>query len=143
MMDFSAFDSRAAASAGAWLHLAHPATGELLYDKKKPCRVLVLGTESRQAQEALRAAQASRMKGDDDQQTLSELHDRLVAAAKPLIVGFENVDRGDTPAKAPDDVEWFLSLQTINGQEGEKSFVEQVMSFATKRANYLGNVSRT
>lgn len=139
-MDFSQFDSRTAAETPRALHLIHPATGEPLFDGKKPCEVLVIGAESREAQAAIRKAQKAKLKGDDDK-SLEDVHAGLVAAARPLIKGFNNVARGDRPATA-EDAEWFLNLNIITGRDGERSFVEQVMAFATSRANYLGNGSK-
>lgn len=143
-MDFSEFDSRAAAETGRDLHLKHPVSGELLYDGKNPCVVNVIGSESREAQAALRAINKAKAKGDKkaEDQTLEDLQKTLSESAAPLIKGFKNVNRGDKPATAPDDVAWFLGLQLINGQDGEESFVEQVSKFATKRANFLGNGSK-
>ena len=140
-MDFTAFDSRAAAEQGRELHLQHPATAEPIFDGEKPCIVIIRGTESREAQAAL--AKIRKMKVADDKEadeaSLEDMHGRLVETAIPLVIGFKNIQRGDKPAKAPEDVEWFLNLQLINGIEGERSFVEQVVSYATKRSNFLGN----
>ena len=147
-MDFTKFDSRAAAEVAGRLHLANPATGELLYadDKReKPCIVLVRGSESRTVQTALRAVRNAKMTGTkkaETAQTLEDLHQAMVDGAKPLIVGFENVARGEVAATAA-DADWFLNLQLINGREGEKAFVEQVIEFATDRSNYLGNASQS
>ena len=77
--------------------------------------------------------------GKEDEASLEEMHAKLVETAMPLVVGFKNISRGDNAAKAPADIEWLLNLQLINGVDGEKSFVEQVVDFATKRANFLGN----
>ncbi|WYK04471.1 hypothetical protein DWF04_015805 [Cereibacter sphaeroides f. sp. denitrificans] len=145
-MDFSQFDSRTAAETARPLHLRHPATGAPLYadaEWKQPCEVLVLGTEGRSAQAAMRAAQKAKLTGekaDDDRQTMEDVHAGLVATAKPLITGFRNISRGEMAATLA-DVEWFLNLNLITGRAGETSFVEQVMNFATSRANYLGNGS--
>lgn len=146
-MDFTQFDARKAAETPRELQLRHPVTGELLYGdgeaRKKPCLVKVLGTESREAQAALRAVQKAKVKGDkasSKEQSLEDLHELMVDAATPLIKGFENVMRGAKPATL-DDVGWFLNLQLINGQEGEKSFVEQITAFATSRSSFLGNGS--
>lgn len=149
-MDFSKFDSRKAAETAKPLHLRHPATGALLYAKNKdgaddldkPCRVLVIGTESRGAQAAIRAMQQAKMADEKKEadQSLDVLHKQLVDGALTVIKGFENIARGDRLATV-DDAEWLLNLQLINGQDGEKSFVEQIMGFATKRANFLGNAS--
>lgn len=142
-MDFGKFDSRAAAEEGRDLQLEHPATGELIFDGDKPCIVVVRGTESRDAQKALAKVRKMKMQADNgespDELSLEEMHSRLVETATPLVVGFKNINRGNKAATVPDDVEWFLNLQLINGVEGEKSFVEQVVNFATKRANFLGN----
>lgn len=142
-MDFGKFDSRAAAEEGRDLQLEHPATGDLIFDGDKPCIVVVRGTESRDAQKALAKVRKMKMQADNgespDELSLEEMHSRLVETATPLVVGFKNINRGNKPATVPDDIEWFLNLQLINGVEGEKSFVEQVVNFATKRANFLGN----
>jgi hypothetical protein len=149
-MDFSQFDSRAASEKPRALHLKHPGTGKPLFDtdengkpdKSKPCQVLVLGIEGETGQRAILESQRARMKEkreEGEPVPMSELHKNLVRDFGPLIVGFENISRGDKPAKAPDDVEWFLSLQFINGQRGQMTFVEQVKAFASDRAAILGN----
>jgi hypothetical protein len=151
-MDFDKFDARAAATAGAFLHLKHPSTGELIWADpvakggadSQPCRVQMIGLESPQAQAALREIQKRKMtavKKKDGEETrfFTDLHAELVEAVKPLIIGFENIDRGKTPAGLA-DVEWFLNLQTLNGSETEISFAEQISNFARKRSNFLGNV---
>lgn len=148
-MDFAKFDSRAASEVPSVLHLRHPATGRLLYDQDKagkddetkPCRVLVLGIEGETGQRAVLESQRARLKEDRKEGevlALASLHDKIVKEMAPLIVGFENVNRGDAPAKAPDDVEWFLRLQLINGNRAQPSFAEQVHAFATDRAKALG-----
>lgn len=142
-MDFNQFDSRAAADEGRDLHLKHPATGEPLFDDGEPCIVIVRGSEGREVQKEmakLRAAKAAEAKDDD--QALIDITARLVDATRPLVVGFKNIYREDKPAKVPDDVDWFLGLQMVNGQPGEQSFVEQVTGFATRRANFLGVTSK-
>ena len=140
-MDFTAFDSRAAAEQGRELHLQHPATAEPIFDGDKPCIVIIRGTESREAQAALAKIRKMKVAEDKeaDEASLEDMHGRLVETAMPLVIGFKNINRGDKPAKAPDDVEWFLNLQLINGVDGERSFVEQVVNYATKRSNFLGN----
>ena len=144
-MDFNSLDSRKAASTGRDLHLKHPTTGKLMYNDEpkntEPCIVTVIGTESPIAQAAMREINRSKVKADksaEGEQTIEDLHNIMVAAAKPLIIGFKNVLKGDIQATR-DDAEWFLNLQMLTGQEGELSFVEQVAGFATKRANFLGN----
>lgn len=142
-MDFTQFDSRAAADEGRELHLVHPATGDLLYDGDKPCIVIVRGNESRAAQQEMAKIRAAKVadEGDDDQ-GLEQVHERLIEAVRHLIIGFKNISRGKQKAKAPDDVDWFLNLQMVNGRADERSFAEQVAAFATKRANFLGVPSK-
>ncbi len=65
-----------------------------------------------------------------DPVSLSDLHEKGVKEIAPLITGFENVNRGDLPATAPADVEWFLNLQTVTGNRGQMTFLEQVRAFA-------------
>lgn len=143
-MDFSQFDSRKASETPRALHLKHPGTGKPLYDdddKKKPCHVLVLGIEGETGQNAILESQRARMKEKRDPGepvSVLSVHEQMVKEIAPLIVGFENVNRGNKPAKAPEDVEWFLSLQVVNGQRGQHSFAEQVRAFATDRAAILG-----
>lgn len=139
-MDFNQFDARKAASEGAWLHLCHPSDADrLLYTgDSKPCRVRVIGRESAKGQEIVtrmnrnRATDGGKIKDAEDAQR------ELIETARQLITGFENIDRGDRPATV-EDVDWFLGLQLANGQPGEVSFCEQVINFAFKRKNFVGN----
>ena len=61
----------------------------------------------------------------------------MVASATQLIVGFKKVHRGKKLA-AVEDADWFVGLQLITFDEEEKSFAEQVIEHAKKRANFLG-----
>lgn len=140
-MDFGQFDSRAASEKPRALHLKHPGTGKPLYDGKKPCRVLVLGIEGATGQNAILESQRARMATErkaGEPVPVSEIHEGIVNEIAPLIVGFENISRGDEPAKAPNDVAWFLNLQIVNGSRLQLSFAEQVRAFATDRAAILG-----
>jgi len=164
-MDFGVFDSRGAADKGRPLHLLHPSSALPLYnsadrpfeDNGLPCTVLVRGTEGRDTQRAVtdvlkrireakdEAAPEDEGEGKKLSQSREELHDELVRLAIPLVAGFENVDRGDSPARVPEDVEWFLNLQLSSGAPGlfgnseGRSFVEQVVDYSVNRAHYLGN----
>lgn len=138
-MDFSQFDSRAAGNKGAWMHVCHPGTGKPMYDKGKPCEVLVYGIESDIGLRVLDSARAA-MKEDDASGDLPDLATKGVKDAAPLIGGFRNINRGDEPAKAPDDAEWFLGLQVqIAGDK--KTFLQQVREFSMRRDNLLKNGS--
>jgi hypothetical protein len=136
-MDFNQFDSRKASETGRDLHLAHPATGELLFNDGEPCIVVVKGLESAAGQEAVARWRRELMKAEDSTDTT--VREQMMATAIPLVVGFKNIENGDRPARVPDDVEWLLNMHIPNGQPGERSFLEQVVDFATKRRNFLGN----
>jgi hypothetical protein len=138
-MDFNQFDSRAASETGRDLHLAHPATGEPIYNEGKPCIVVVKGLESEAGQAAVAAWRRELMKEDSKEAERKTVRDQMMATAIPLVVGFKNIENGGRPAEAPQDVEWLLNMHIPNGQPGERSFLEQVVDFATKRRNFLGN----
>lgn len=136
-MDFGQFDSREAGNKGAWLHLTHPGTGKLLYDNGEPCEVLVYGIESDIGVRVLNNARGA-MKSSGEVESLEAVLAREATEALPLIGGFRNIDRGDKPAKAPDDVVWFFGLQLqIAGDH--PTFLQQVKSFSMARDNHLKN----
>lgn len=146
-MDFTAYDSRAAATVGSWMHVCHPASGLPMMDGLLPCRVLVRGAEAREVQEIASSRARATAAKNSDVKTFEDLHRGLVDSAMPLIIGFENIHRGDVPATSA-DAEWFLWLNMMNGRGKkddatgtctEMSFAEQVLSHSTARANYLGN----
>lgn len=166
-MDFQQFDSVSEAEKGAECHILHPATQAPLFDNPddptedngKPCIVMVLGAEAPTVREINRANQKARAKAkpkgekaskddqtpeddtealDDEEFSLDDLHDRMVQSLAPRIVGFKNISKGSRPATKK-DAKWFLNLNRLNTQEGERSFAQQVGDFSSKRANYLGN----
>ena len=136
-MDFGQFDSRAAGDKGAWMHVNHPGTGKPMFDGDKPCRVRVLGIEG-QVGSGIMADARKAMREPKSDDSDDDAQNKMVKEAKPLLVEFENIDRGDRPATAPDDVEWFLRLQSVIGGN-KQSFVEQVRAFALDRGKILGN----
>lgn len=140
-MDFNQFDSVAAGNQGAWLHLASPINGKLLFadtEETQPCRVKVLGAEGSVGQSMLKSAREAMQTSGDAKVSAEDPNEVLRNETANLIVGFENVGKGSAPAKAPKDVEWFLALQKVVGGN-HKSFAEQVRSFSVERANFLGN----
>ncbi len=148
-MDFTQFDSRAAASRGIWLHLDHPAQkGRKLFDDEdpaKPCRVQLMGREAPEAAAHYARIQRARAKGSAEaatEKTNEELHAELCEMAKPLIMGFQNIQRGKVAA-TKEDADWFLNLQLINGNPDQVSFVEQILRVVNDRGETLGNVSAT
>lgn len=137
-MDFSAFDSCLAADEGRHLQLRHPATDELLTDREtgEPCVVLVFGMEGSIAQAQL--DEMAKLPKMADNAAMSELHNRFVMQAQKLVGGFvSGINRGKRPAKAPEDVLWFLNLQKVNPIYKGRSFVEQILLFSAQREEYL------
>ena len=136
-MEMTKFDARAAADRGAWLHLLHPETGEPMMDGAKPCRVRVLGMQSRTAVAIASASLRARNGQEFDISDIEGNHARNVADTAKLIAEFENMSRNGKPM-TPDDAEWFLALTMPMGGKG-KSFVEQVNLFSQEQAAGLGN----
>ena len=147
-MDFNDFNTVEAANRGSWLHIKSPYDGEPLYlpktledgstvnDLTKPCRVKVLGAEGHIAQEMVNE-ERRKMKGEDKPDPQATIRDQ----AARLLVGFENINNGDRPAKAPDDNKWFCSLQKTLVVSGvHPSFAEQIRTYSMTRMHDLGNV---
>lgn len=137
-MDFEKFNSIKAGNEGSWMHVKSPLTGEPLFaGPDKPCRVRVLGIEGDIGEGVLAKLRSGVTSGDTSDQTDSE---KLVEETAPLVVGYQNINRGEKPCSAPTDNAWFLGLQRVVG--GDKpSFAQQISSFAVKRANVMGNAS--
>jgi hypothetical protein len=165
-MDFNKFDSRAIAETGSPMQIVDEWTGEAMMDGDKPCCVILRGTASASMQAKMRAVQKAAMmskktKGkdaEDEARVMEDIHNQMVDAAAPFIMGFENVNNGDKPATA-DDAKWFLNLtfpemgvkedddgQPVLNKDGElvyemknNPFAKQCSEFASKQANRLGN----
>jgi hypothetical protein len=165
-MDFNKFDSRAIAETGSPMQIVDEWTGEAMMDGDKPCCVILRGTASASMQAKMRAVQKAAMmskktKGkdaEDEARVMEDIHNQMVDAAAPFIMGFENVNNGDMPATA-DDAKWFLNLtfpemgvkededgQPLLNMRGEpvyemknNPFAKQCSEFASKQANRLGN----
>lgn len=139
-MDFNDFNLRAASDEGRPYHVLNPATGDPMYDGETPCIVLVRGVEGKATQEALRAIEAIRMTtGEDEKPSIDEIDAGIKSRAAVLLTGFvSGIDRGDSPAKAPDDVKWFLDLTRINMKYPGLSFAEQIAKASADRGRLLG-----
>jgi hypothetical protein len=165
-MDFNKFDSRAIAETGSPMQIVDEWTGEAMMDGDKPCRVILRGTASASMQAKMRAVQKAAMQSkktkgkdaEDEARVMEDIHNQMVDAAAPFIMGFENVNNGDKPATA-DDAKWFLNLtfpemgvkedddgQPILNKYSEpvyemknNPFAKQCSEFASKQANRLGN----
>jgi hypothetical protein len=165
-MDFNKFDSRAIAETGSPMQIVDEWTGEAMMDGDKPCSVILRGTASASMQAKMRAVQKAAMQSkkakgkdaEDEARVMEDIHNQMVDAAAPFIMGFENVNNGDKPATA-DDAKWFLNLtfpemgvkededgQPVLNKYSEpvyemknNPFAKQCSEFASKQANRLGN----
>lgn len=97
-MDLNQLDTQAAASKGAWLHLRHPVTGDLLFDdpeQKKPMRIELLGADSKEYRGEMHRTKNERLRevqgegvGDRPSQ---DAEARAVAIAAVCTRAFENI----------------------------------------------------
>ena len=67
--------------------------------------------------------------------TLEQVRVEMAASTTELIVGFKNVHRGNKLA-AVEDADGFVGVQLITFGKDERSFAEQVIVHAKKRANF-------
>ncbi len=126
-MDFTSLNTRAAADEGAFLHLRHPVTGDLLNtDEGESIGLMVRGTEGAKVQKTLRDLN-KRLKTAEDTK-------RGLAFVSSLVFGFVNVSyEGRALTDTDADKELFFGLS--------ESFVEQVLDFAKDRASFFGTNS--
>lgn len=134
-MDISTLNTVKPAEIGAFMHLRHPVTKELLYHeaggKKEPVGLTLRGNESSTVQKALKkvrrdAAQAIGKHAKEAAETSAGL-----AYAKSLLISFHHCYNGVEPLSADNasDIEWFF--------EQSSDFVTQVTTFAQDRENFF------
>lgn len=111
-MDFSKFDNRGPAEEGVRVPLMDPLTGEPIEGETGAACVIVRGVASRTVQAEMRKRALAKAKSKQQAlDVLEDVHQALIEAAAPLVVGFENVERNEVPLTAsPEDVRWFLDL---------------------------------
>lgn len=129
MTDLSKLATRQNANEGAWMHLKHPTTGEPLFsDKGEPTQVRVRGLECT-AVRKLRE-KAERKNATARGVTIVTDTELGMQVLKALIVGFENaLFNGNPLTNEEKDKEIFLNISD--------DFGEQVLDFASDRANFL------
>lgn len=145
-MDFTKLDTKTGATKGAFLHLRHPALGHRLYtgegateigelaDEEKATAVgcHVVGLESEQVKARARRISAEKLKrkdaGKPDPEQVDEDALEFVCS---LVTGFVGVERDGKPMDAT-DANKRAFFEMSNG------LVEQVISFASDRANFFG-----
>ena len=164
-MDFAKQDSRKIAEKGQKMRLVDPVSREPLGTTTKPATVIVRGSVSRTVQahvrEKQRAMKAAEAAGDSaDLECMEDLHNRLIDAAIPFIIGFENVTYAGVDAK---DVEALARAvlntsfptmkvktdedgEAVLGKDGEPKYemanyplASQITDFADDQANWRGN----
>ena len=132
-MDVSTLNTKDPAENGAFLHLRHPFTGELLWsDEKKTEKVglMVRGNEAPTVQKALKKVtrglntRKRARPGDSDEK-------RGMIYARALVMEFIGLTKEGRDLDADDesDIEWFF--------DQSDDFVAQVIEFAEDRANFF------
>lgn len=164
-MDFSQFDNRGPAETGQRLELLDPTVrkGQPLMSGDRPCVVIVRGSTARSVQIEMRKRQKAKLTAknrSDEARVMEDVHAEQIAAATPLIVGFENVEREGVPLTAsPEDIRWFLDLTfpimgikededgdpiltaegAVQFQMRNNPFARQITEFSAEQAMRLGN----
>ena len=130
-MDLGTHDTRAASEAGAPMRVYGP-DGSLLMDGDEPVTITLCGADSPKfsaAQKAIakrRGMQAARNGSD------RELND-LIELMADVTVGWSGIDylgQAPFPCTKANAIRLYTDLRWL---------LEQVISFVTERANYLGN----
>ena len=127
-MDIENLNSRAAQSEGAFLHLRHPATGEMLYDgepiDENAVGLYVRGVEHPKAQSIARKNQDRKFKNEREQNDAGR---EYIGA---LIAGFVRIttDGRSLDAESDADIKLFCDMSD--------DFVHQVLDFAGERTNF-------
>ena len=157
-MDFSQFNIRDAAEDGAFCHLVHPKTFQPLYDDDgAEVGFNVRGNASRSAQQALAKA---RKDGKTNVQSADDLHQAEIKTALALIIDAVNIDVPDKDGKnvpAGSDKGLIrkaldMTFPELRAREDDektddyeggmdlinKPFANQVIRFAARQDNYLG-----
>lgn len=129
-MDLGNLSPRAAAAKGAKLHLKDPATGEPLFDGKKPVTITLLGAEAEKVAEFSLALEKRRLK--DPSITDEEAGAEILAE---MTLGWENIGFGDE-ADFPFSTENAIKLYTDPRTEWVAG---QVGPFSRDRRNFIQN----
>ena len=130
-MDLARFDMSAAASAGADLHLKHPATGEKLFcEDGSPFVVRVLGNDAPTVKDAFRSIKEKRAKGT---MTEEEAAQEMVAVC---VVGWsDDMELDGKPFKYSPD-----NARKLVRDERTAWIAEQIAPFALSRRNFAQNM---
>lgn len=134
-MDIGKLDMERACSAGAWLHLAHPATGRPLMSdigEEQPMRIRLLGRDSKIVRRVQRTISNERLARAAEGQTtltaeqLADENHRIVLAAT---VGWEGFERGT-------EVLEFSEKEADSFYAKNEWASDQALAFLTTRANF-------
>lgn len=150
-MDFSTFDNRGPAETGTRVPLVNPVTGEGIGPEDAPSCVIVRGVASRTVQAEMRKKALARAKSNAPAlDVMEDVHQSLIDAALPLVVGFENVERNGAPLTASvEDIRWFLDLtfpmMEKDGQQWKmvnRPFAAQIAEAAGDQDRFLPNAAQ-
>lgn len=119
-------------------------TNEPLEDDAGPCIVHIHGPETPQAAEAERAVMLI-SDADRESETKRRLNEDfqplILARARHIIAGFDNIAHDDGHPLTLDDADWFLNLNRCNFDDfAPKSFGQQIVTFYQNWAAERGNV---
>jgi hypothetical protein len=136
-MDLTKFDTKAAAQAGADLHLNNPATGALLYDDEsgEAVAIQLLGSDSREYQAAGHRAATKRLdqagRSGRIKLTADELDEERLACLLDVTTGWSYITVGGE----------HLECTRVNARRVYTDFPwirEQAENFVNDRGNFLG-----
>lgn len=147
-MDLSSFNTRNAAEQGAELHLKHPALGHRLYtgegagehgklvdkEKAQPVTLTVFGTESDTVRERARDLQRAKVKGDTAEDDPNADHEAGLAFVCSLVKDWSGITDNGKPLKCTE-------ANKRKFFEQSDDLVDQVLKFATVRANFFGKTA--
>ena len=122
---------------GAWMHIAHPVSGEPLYDddeRAKPCRVKVLSVDSKAYAQATRSIDV-RLLRTAAGGALEEASKASTERAAAAITAFENVWYEDRYLDAKSKADRLLWVGLA------PDFVTQVQRFAARIDNFFDSGS--
>jgi hypothetical protein len=129
------FGTREAATKGAWLHLIHPVSGELLFDgPDKPVRWLIAGRDSEQYQRTLNAQQTRRIEDSAKTRAKTLTGERFTAEALDLMAACVLEVENSTFAGQP-LLGSFEAVRMV--LKKEPWIADQVEAFLTDRSLFL------
>lgn len=133
-MDLKNLNTTTSGETGAWLHLRHPSTDELLFSddkEKKPMRIELCGADSKRFRK-INAQLVRKMQGKK-KQTSDDIEDGVTEQLVGVTLGWQNI--------IMDGKEVIFDQLAANDIYSEYRWIrEQVAAFVSDRSNFLANV---